>query len=389
MKTTQQYLNDPNFALAQELMRTGQSTAPVPNATSGIARMLTGLVGAYNAKNLMNKYQTQSKQTNEAITQALANKNVSTGVKPWINPDTGEEAIAGIAPGMDTVIANIQSNPNYSTNPNIQEYAQALGMSNLQNKANMQNDLMKQQLMSENRLREQRALYTDPQILGGKMRIAQAGRDIVNVGAQEKEEDKAVGKAFGEQYVEMQKAGVSANNKINRLDRVDSLLKNIDTGRGKSTTTEIKAYAKSLGIDLERVGIKDDIAPVEAANALLNEMTLEARNPSGGAGMPGAMSDADREFLSKIQPGINATAEGRKKTIETMRKLAIRDKEVAKLARDYRKANGRLDEGFYDTLSQYSDNNPLFVVKENTSQMPAQIPVNSKGRPSLDELFRK
>ena len=41
------------------------------------------------------------------------------------------------------------------------------------------------------------------------------------------------------------------------------------------------------------------------------EFALELRNPSGGAGMPGAMSDADRNFLASIPPSLANTKEGR------------------------------------------------------------------------------
>lgn len=41
-------------------------------------------------------------------------------------------------------------------------------------------------------------------------------------------------------------------------------------------------------------------------------------------------------------------------------KVAEREKEVAKLARDYRKRTGRFDEGFFDELATFSAKNPMF-----------------------------
>jgi len=91
-------------------------------------------------------------------------------------------------------------------------------------------------------------------------------------------------------------------------------------------------------------------------------MALELRNPSGGAGMPGALSDKDREFLVSMTPGIAKTPGGNKLIIDTARKLAKRDQDVARLAREYRQRNGSMNEGFYAELQKYSDANPIFAA---------------------------
>jgi hypothetical protein len=75
------------------------------------------------------------------------------------------------------------------------------------------------------------------------------------------------------------------------------------------------------------------------------------------------MSDADRQFLRGMVPGIEKTPEGRKMITESMVKLAKRDQDVAKIARDYRKKKGMIDEGFYEELNAYSAANPLFPAQ--------------------------
>jgi hypothetical protein len=105
---------------------------------------------------------------------------------------------------------------------------------------------------------------------------------------------------------------------------------------------------------------------------LSNEMALELRNPSGGAGMPGAMSDQDRAFLANMTPGLGKTPGGNKLIIETARKIAKRDQEVAKMARAYRNKKGHFDYGFFDELQDYADKNPLFKdVAVPTQSAPA------------------
>lgn len=198
----------------------------------------------------------------------------------------------------------------------------------------------------------------NPQVQAAKVAVAKAGKPDINTQVtlkQEGEEAKTVGKFFGDNYADIQKAGMSANGKIARVDRLNQLLQNVDTGKLTPAGTEIAKYAQSVGLKIDpNVGNK------EAAQALSNEMALELRNPAGGAGMPGAMSDKDREFLVSMTPGLSTTPEGRKQITETMRKLAQRDQQVATMAREYRQKNGSMDEGFYKKLQDFSNANPLF-----------------------------
>lgn len=198
----------------------------------------------------------------------------------------------------------------------------------------------------------------NPQVQAARVAIAKAGKPDINTQVtlkQEGEEAKTVGKFFGDSYADIQKAGMGANGKIARVDRLNQLLQGVDTGKLTPAGTEIAKYAQSVGLKIDpNVGNK------EAAQALSNEMALELRNPAGGAGMPGAMSDKDREFLVSMTPGLSTSPEGRKQITETMKKLAQRDQQVATMAREYRQKNGSMDEGFYKKLQDFSNANPLF-----------------------------
>ena len=129
----------------------------------------------------------------------------------------------------------------------------------------------------------------------------------------------------------------------------------MNTGKFAQTGLEIAKAASALGVNID-----PNMQNLEAAQALAGEIALELRNPSGGAGMPGAMSDADRQFLVNMVPGLATTPGGRKLMLETATKLANRDKEVAAMARKYRQKHGNIDEGFYDELARFSAEKPLF-----------------------------
>lgn len=116
----------------------------------------------------------------------------------------------------------------------------------------------------------------------------------------------------------------------------------IQTGKFKGDINEFKKAIKSLTpFDLEELGITDDTALVDASKALSARLALELRNPAGGAGMPGALSDKDREFLQSMVASVETTPEAIPLMIEAAVKLQQRNQEVAKLAREYRRQNNR------------------------------------------------
>lgn len=183
---------------------------------------------------------------------------------------------------------------------------------------------------------------------------------IVNMPKQEGEFQKAVGKEFGDIYTGAIKSEFAAPRTIANYDRLGNLLSQVNTGKFRGTITDMKAAAKSLGIDLTAMGIPDDVAPAQATKQISNMLALELRNPAGGAGMPGAMSDKDREFLQQSIPSIENDPGAIGKMIEYRKALAKRDQEVGKMARAYRARTGRFDEGFFDELRDFSEKNPLF-----------------------------
>lgn len=344
-----EYLTDPRLMMAQQLQQAGSSTAPVQSPVEGLARMLQAGLGGYQQRKVRDEYQRRGDEYNRVISEALRG-DVPIQLRQDMlmgNPDTAE---LGQQLAMGRIQQQMRPDPLVAAlakqgkiyDPETGRVAEMPGFSEID---------------VQRKLREAEALQPlkIQQRMAGKPNISLA----VN-GQQETEFQKRVGKEYGEQYSNIMNAGRQANTTISNLERLDQLLENVQTGKFKPTTTELKKSAKALGFDLEAMGITDDVAPVEAATALSNQMALEMRNPAGGAGMPGALSDADRAYLQQMTANVSDTPEGRKLKMETRRKLAQRDREVAKLAEDYRRRNGTFDEGFYSELAEWSDQNPLF-----------------------------
>jgi hypothetical protein len=189
---------------------------------------------------------------------------------------------------------------------------------------------------------------------------------------------KTMAEGYAKQYQEIAKADFNAPAKIQQYQRLGSLLGQVKTGKFTATTSQLKAAAKSAGIDLGALGVADDVPQAQAAQALSSQLALELRNPAGGASMPGAMSDKDREFLTAMVPSLENDPGAIGLMIEYRTKLAQRDRDVAKLAREYRKRNGgKFDDGFYDELAKWSDKNPLFNDNDKDKAKAPGKPANA------------
>lgn len=202
-----------------------------------------------------------------------------------------------------------------------------------------------------------------------------AGRKRV-AGVETAKEASETGKYYGEAFTKTQEGEQAARTKLDKLDRLESYYQEIGTGKLKPTTAKLASYAQGLGIQVDPT-----LGEAQAAQSLAREMALQLRNPSGGAGMPGAMSDADRAFLESMVPGLANDPRANKLIIDTMKKVERRNIEVARKAREYRRKHGRIDEGFTDMISYWADKNPLFGKSRNTAPAAPQVaPAGTKAK---------
>lgn len=170
--------------------------------------------------------------------------------------------------------------------------------------------------------------------------------------------DTDVAKDFASRYAGINKSGFSAPSQIAKLQRIGKLLEDHEGGKFSQTGLELAQYANSMGIKIDK-----NLSNKEAAAAVSNEIALSLRDPSNGAGMPGAMSDADRSFLASMAPGLAQSKDGRNQMINAGISVQKRNQQVADMARKYAKKYGKVDENFYDQLQSWSDRNQLFGGK--------------------------
>ena len=157
------------------------------------------------------------------------------------------------------------------------------------------------------------------------------------------------GKQFSDVMAGINKTAFAAPAQIRKLERMEALLDGVDGGKLAPVGLEIASWANSVGIKMDpKLGNK------EAAQALSRDIAGGFRQPGTGP-----MTDKDFDnFLMQV-PDLSKTAEGRKQITSTMKAAAARDIQVAKMAREYERKNGRLDNGFLDEAAQYIAENPV------------------------------
>ena len=184
----------------------------------------------------------------------------------------------------------------------------------------------------------------------------------------EKKQTEEIGSAMGKEYADIREKGGGAAAMINALENLKANLEGYETGKLTPLGKEIAAWVAPLGIQID-----PNLGKKEAFEAATGQLALQLRSTGEGAGMPGALSDKDREFLVKMAPSLGNTIEGNRLIIDYASRLAKRQKEKAEMASDYVANNPRgTFSGFDSQWRNYVEENPLFA-KEQEQSKPQRI----------------
>jgi hypothetical protein len=160
---------------------------------------------------------------------------------------------------------------------------------------------------------------------------------------------------YGKMYNELQNASMTNPAKIANFQRIGTLLGDYEGGKLSKGSFELARLGNSLGLQIDK-----KLPNKEAAEALSSQVALELRSTAEGGGMPGSLSNQDRDYLKGMTPNMAQTAEGRGKIIETRVKLMQRESEISGMARKYVSKYKKLDAGFFDQLQTWADSHPIF-----------------------------
>jgi hypothetical protein len=205
---------------------------------------------------------------------------------------------------------------------------------------------------------EQAAGRTPMPFLEYQQAVKRASAASTNVSVSgDKKGAEEMAKGFAKRYEAIQTNAEGAQGMLDNLDAVErSLGEGVYTGAGGDWVHSARRFGTAFGI-----ADADKAAAGDLVQAIANKMALQVRSPGGeSGGMPGAMSDADREFLKQTVPGLLKTPGGNAQLIAIMRAAAQRHQAIADMAIDYaQEHDGQLTVGFDKLVRDYVKANPL------------------------------
>lgn len=389
----QAYNSDPRLAMAQGLMQQGASTAPVRTPLEGVARALTAGLGGYQAGQVRKGYQGQDDRYRAGLAEALKGGDVIGALS-----SSNEPMLQQLA--MDARLKQALEKPANSFKTLTDEEEKALGLptaGTYQRDSTGKVDVLqappagfkigdtRQYVQGNQRITEQ---YTDKGWVPLGTGAAFAPPPQVNVNTKT---ETAFGQAFGKGEGEAASAlandvGNAAASQLQQLDALKSAVAQLqaaggDTGALAKLGLEATRIAQGLGIDPAALGLPANAGPAEVINAVSNKLAMEARNPAGGAGMPGAMSDADRAFLSQTVPNLGDSPQGIAMKIDIAAKAAARKAEMSSAWNAYPDQTQAGWSKFKQDWKKYTDANPLF----DASKVPEVAAPKGAPQPGVTE----
>jgi hypothetical protein len=209
-------------------------------------------------------------------------------------------------------------------------------------------------------IRERDALPAgDPNRAAYDSRIAALGR-----GQQQSAYDKNNDEAFAKLNEEIFSNGAKATADRGTYAALEAAVNNPNVTQGVlgAASLGLKKTLNAFGLDAGNTG------PAEMLNALGNQISLRLRDPSSGAGMPGALSDSDREFLKSMTLSIGNSPDANRLLAQYY--LAAQQKaiDLEGMRQQYVAKNGRIDEGFRTQMSDYlRGNDPTLPLRAKIS----------------------
>lgn len=373
----QAYQQDPGLAYGQALMQQGASTAPVRSPLEGLARALTAGVGGYTQSKVRDRYQAQDESYQKGLAAALQGGDVLGALSASDDPTLKQMGLQAqiqraMQPGEKDTLVKVYD-PQTKTERYVKQ-SQAAGMQSEGPQMPKVGDTRKYRA-GPNEITEQWDGSQWAQLGQGP---AFAPPNQVNVNTKT---ESAFGQAFGKGEGEAASAlandvGNAASSQLQQLDAMKQAVSELQAagqnpGALAGLQTKATQLMQGLNLDPKALGLPANAGPAELISAISNKLALEARNPAGGAGMPGAMSDADRNFLAQTVPNLGDTPQGMAMKIDVAQKVAQRKSEMSAAWNSYPDQSQDGWSKFKQDWKKHTDTNPLFSA---SNVAPAAAP---------------
>mgnify|MGYP003123485999 FL=1 len=168
------------------------------------------------------------------------------------------------------------------------------------------------------------------------MQIGGSGTSVtVNTPPPETAEEKELGKVFGEEFKEINKAGNLANVNDQKLEILMNLneSESLQSGKFGEFRTEAQKLAEEFGFD---PGLQDTTV-AEIVGGVSGGLVLD-----GLQKFSGAISDGERNYTKSITPGLSTTKEGNRYLLQINKRQNELAKEFSNVANDWISRNGGL-----------------------------------------------
>lgn len=148
-------------------------------------------------------------------------------------------------------------------------------------------------------------------------------------------------------------AGRSARSNLTNLQLVAPNLDKMPSGPLYPTLINLQNYMQQFGLKVDPM-----LGQAQATDSVLKQFALKLRDPAGGGGMPGAMSDADREFLVGMLPGLAKSPQGNRQLIRILSAIEQRKIDEAQIVNKMQEAKFGTNE-IREALNQYANTNSI------------------------------
>ena len=152
--------------------------------------------------------------------------------------------------------------------------------------------------------------------------------------------------------------GQKARGTLTSLQVLAPNLEKLPTGPLYPTLVNAASYFSQFGIDVPALG--QTLGTAQATDAVLKQFALKLRNPAGGEGMPGQMSDQDRKYLADAVPGLGKLKDGNRELIKILMTLEQRKIDEADIVSKMQ-ADKKSTADIRAALAQFANSRPMFA----------------------------
>lgn len=217
---------------------------------------------------------------------------------------------------------------------------------------------------------------------------ATANMTTLNMPPQESEFQKNYGGQAGKDAASL--VGATAGQAQDNLNNVAALKSAVwalqaaggDTGKLAPLKQKATELIQAFGMDPTAIGLPADAGPAETITAITNKLAMQARSTANGAGLSGATSDTDREFLTSSVPGLPDTPLGLQMKADIIERVNKRELEGVKMWQ----SSPQTQQGWLQFKSdwiKYNNAHPVFGEndRQRATNLAQQDQVAAPGTP--------